>query len=396
MNINDYIKTAVSSVSSRRDRKAIEAELREHYEDRYNYYIDSGYEQPQAEQMALERMGSAEAVAADMAKLYNGYANTIANIAAVSVIGLRALISFLAMLGIESRFSHVSLHLEFALIITLCVMVLVAIKMQNRFLSYFAFGCYLLVPIYNIYLSMGSDYAGTKYVSGIVVSFVYFFTGKIDNFGFISGRLADVKVADWAVVLSVICYIAVAVIMLAAIILLDKKKKTKKNNKQLTAFRVVLLCLLLGISVMRVILQYEFVYYSWETGNDCITIIEADEPYDITEQQLEPGSYESYEVSYDWSAYLWLVDETATEEFTEERFDSIIIYKVNNNYLEYKPGKEYVYVLSSPGESVTDGVTRVAYSPDNWVKTNREYHYDFPIEYNDYPININHITILPK
>ena len=346
--------------------------------------------------MALARMGSPETVAFDMAKLHNDKTNIVISIISILIIVFRALISFLSILGIEGRLSFVSLHLEFALIITLIVMIVIAIKMRNRFLSCFTFCVYLLIPVYNVYLSAGSDYGSNKYVSSIVVSLIYFITGKINRFAFVSQKLADVRVADWVVVLSVIIFFAVAAVMLAAIILSNKSRPTIKQKKQLTVLTAILFSLLGIIAVLRITMYFESAQYPWETGNDCITIVEADKPYDITKQYIE--NYKIYDVMYDWSDYLPF-NEDLPSDYTEEQFDSIIItYKINNNYLEYTPTKEYVYVISSPDEIVftENGIEGVEYNPENWFNTNQKHQFAFPIEQNDYPININHVTILPR
>ena len=66
-----WLNTAVSGIRFKPDRKAVEEELRGHFEDKVAdlqrvFHIS----QEEAEEMALERMGDAEKIGREMAKIH--------------------------------------------------------------------------------------------------------------------------------------------------------------------------------------------------------------------------------------------------------------------------------------------------------------------------------------
>lgn len=71
MDIKEYIDIATSKITGRRDRFFVEMELKSHIDDRIQYYTDAGYTQEEAEQKAIERMGSPENVSKNISAVHN-------------------------------------------------------------------------------------------------------------------------------------------------------------------------------------------------------------------------------------------------------------------------------------------------------------------------------------
>ncbi len=72
-NFDIWCRRATETISYRPDRKRVFAELRGHLEDAYDTHITRGLSPEEAEQKALESMGSAQAVAANMAAVYKPF-----------------------------------------------------------------------------------------------------------------------------------------------------------------------------------------------------------------------------------------------------------------------------------------------------------------------------------
>lgn len=71
MDKNTYLREVVSLVRSKYAKREIYKELEAHIDDRINFYIESGYDEQNAEQRAIEHMGEASSVAKNMQKLHN-------------------------------------------------------------------------------------------------------------------------------------------------------------------------------------------------------------------------------------------------------------------------------------------------------------------------------------
>lgn len=72
-NFDIWCRKATHTIAYRPDRKRVFRELRGHLEDAYEAQIDRGCSPEEAEQMALESIGSAQEVAAKMAAIYKPF-----------------------------------------------------------------------------------------------------------------------------------------------------------------------------------------------------------------------------------------------------------------------------------------------------------------------------------
>lgn len=71
MKKNDYISTVLKGVNNESKKKNIEAELDSHISDSKDFYEEIGYDDEEAEEIAVERMGDAEPVAEQFAMIHN-------------------------------------------------------------------------------------------------------------------------------------------------------------------------------------------------------------------------------------------------------------------------------------------------------------------------------------
>lgn len=67
----DYINSVLEQIDDKTVRREIRKELSAHIDDREEYFKDCGYDDEQAAQMAVERMGSPEAAADGFSKVHN-------------------------------------------------------------------------------------------------------------------------------------------------------------------------------------------------------------------------------------------------------------------------------------------------------------------------------------
>lgn len=70
MKKDDYINSVLSSFVGR-NKEMIKDELESHLEDRIERFVEMGYTSSQAEQMAVEKMGNAEILGAEMTKIHS-------------------------------------------------------------------------------------------------------------------------------------------------------------------------------------------------------------------------------------------------------------------------------------------------------------------------------------
>ena len=102
--IQDWLNTAVSGIRFKPDRAAVEQELRGHFEDKAAdlqrmYHLN----QEEAEEMALERMGNAEEIGREMAKIHKPWWGYLWNVSRVLLL-MAVVASMLSWLGTGRKF----------------------------------------------------------------------------------------------------------------------------------------------------------------------------------------------------------------------------------------------------------------------------------------------------
>ncbi len=93
MKKDDYINSVLSAFVGR-NKAQIKAELEAHLADRIERFVEMGYTEGQAEQMAVEKMGDGKIVGAGMTKIHSKKTVTdISFILFFVYVGLTALLS---------------------------------------------------------------------------------------------------------------------------------------------------------------------------------------------------------------------------------------------------------------------------------------------------------------
>ncbi|MCM1286120.1 MAG: permease prefix domain 1-containing protein [Acetobacter sp.] len=98
MNTNEYIKAVLGHIKNKSYLAVIEQELKNHIDDRTDYYKEIGYDEEVSLQKAMEHIGSPDDVGEQMNRLHNSKrlntAITVLGIIAAFVIGLYGYVSY--------------------------------------------------------------------------------------------------------------------------------------------------------------------------------------------------------------------------------------------------------------------------------------------------------------
>lgn len=86
MNKREYIDKVLSQIDGKAYLEEIKTELKNHIEDREEYYTKAGYDSDVAEQKAVAHMGDAEEIGEEMNMLYNYKKHKIISIAGLSIL----------------------------------------------------------------------------------------------------------------------------------------------------------------------------------------------------------------------------------------------------------------------------------------------------------------------
>lgn len=245
----EYLIYALSQIDDNTVWSETEQELSDHIDDREQYFKDCGYDDEQAAQMAVERMGSPEAAADGFSKVYKSYRRITAIIATV-------FFPFILLWVWYSRFYNFvfddfvnsgSGFGEAMLLLYIIGLSVLGKRRNSRFICFAAAIDYILMYGVHLLFMITNDSLSLVY-SPIVLKFICLLTGDFECFGIlgftvissVAPYITYLSIAFYAVIFVMLVLVFVSVCMLKEPTYTLKKKhfakKTFKVQKAMWIF----------------------------------------------------------------------------------------------------------------------------------------------------------------
>lgn len=351
MNKDSYIYFALSSLTGR-NKAIVRDELSAHLDDLTERFIEMGYTPEQAEQKAVEKMGNAQSVGAQLKKVHS--TKTIVSTCFTLLLIYIVYVSFLCytVLAWGSEVNTFTIWVEFSFLFLSAVTLLISNRLKSSFPALISF-------IFTVLF-----FAGKFILSGFNSPLLYgvylLFSGNIDDFIIIS-QLQNALMSNTLPVFTIVFYLLWGLFyafFLANISKYNLMKYSKKNVRFESWFKAVIISALVFFTVVSVLLFAfgEFDdsqgYFKEENDSyyDGVCILESDEICDIEE------CYYNYDAppqllykDYDWDdkncraeGYrLWKYD----CERTGRTYNDTVIYAYYTFTSHYVNSKKYVAVI---------------------------------------------------
>lgn len=229
---NEYLIYALSQIDDNTVWSETEQELSGHIDDREQYFRDCGYDDEQAAQMAVERMGSPEAAADGFSKVYKSYRRITAIIATV-------FFPFILLWVWYSRFYNFvfddfvnsgSGFGEAMLLLYIIGLSVLGKRRNSRFICFAAAIDFILMYGVHLLFMITNDSLSLVY-SPIVLKFICLLTGDFECFG-ILGFTVISSVAPYITYLSIAFYAVIFVMLVLVFVSVCMLKKPTYTLKK--------------------------------------------------------------------------------------------------------------------------------------------------------------------
>lgn len=394
----EYLIYALSQIDDNTVWSETEQELSGHIDDREQYFKDCGYDDEQAAQMAVERMGSPEAAADGFSKVHNKTHKIISVIFAL----LSAIIVFFifwtdVIVTIDDSEMGMGIA-EALLLIYLFGLAAVGKRQNSQFICFTAILSFIMTLgayLWLIFVDFGINSLCSRIVFKLVCLFTFDFKA-LNTFWQVGG----ITVAPYLTCLSIAFYLAVFILL----ILIFKSVGTLKDptytlkekhftnrvfkTQKVSVLFIAATMLILPVFApfdkdegMTVKIQQEY------CGN--VVIAQSDSPKPISEIPIEDRIV--FTPNYDWSVYILEFnyrsnDDTEPKNIALSWEDAYIgqnlITKKCGNKFQYQTvksiiplivTKDYIYVefVNDYPQTICDENAEefVSDASENWYKT---------------------------
>ncbi|WP_042473436.1 FtsW/RodA/SpoVE family cell cycle protein [Bacillus ndiopicus] len=163
MNRKQFLQQVTSFIRSKPAQKHVEKELEQHITHAKKAWMDKGYQEEAAEALAIQHMGSPMTLGQELGKVHKPKVDWLM----IGLVTLLLAFSFLPLLavmheehkivGFNSIFWRNALHIGFAIIVLVCLMLFDVQKLENKgFIFYgIAIGFLLWLHFFSGYVSAG-------------------------------------------------------------------------------------------------------------------------------------------------------------------------------------------------------------------------------------------------
>ena len=228
----EYLIYALSQIDDNTVWSETEQELSGHIDDREEYFKDCGYDDEQAAQMAVERMGSPEAAADGFSKVYKSYRRITAIIATVffPFILLGVWYSRFYNFVFDDFVNSGSGFGEAMLLLYIIGLSVLGKRRNSRFICFAAAIDFILMYGVHLLFMITNDSLSLVY-SPIVLKFICLLTGDFECFG-ILGFTVISSVAPYITYLSIAFYAVIFVMLVLVFVSVCMLKKPTYTLKK--------------------------------------------------------------------------------------------------------------------------------------------------------------------
>lgn len=232
MDRKEYLIYALSQIDDNTVWSETEQELSGHIDDREEYFKDCGYDDEQAAQMAVERMGSPEAAADGFSKVYKSYRRITAIIATVffPFILLGVWYSRFYNFVFDDFVNSGSGFGEAMLLLYIIGLSVLGKRRNSRFICFAAAIDFILMYGVHLLFMITNDSLSLVY-SPIVLKFICLLTGDFECFG-ILGFTVISSVAPYITYLSIAFYAVIFVMLVLVFVSVCMLKKPTYTLKK--------------------------------------------------------------------------------------------------------------------------------------------------------------------
>ena len=346
MNKNDYVNKVLSYVPNM-VKASVKMELEAHIEDRAEYFEQCGYSSDMAEDMAAERMGSAEIVGPELSKLHSGKADNTASAILFLAYVVMSAIFFMTILAWESGINLLNLIAEYLYFSLSVVGILLSNRLRRNTPA-------LVSLIFTICFLVGK--LGISPCSVILYCIYTLFTGQINDFIIVSGLKNSFTGSAFTIV-SAVFYILWLVPFAVTIISNYKLKKSTYSKKDVTVDKVLKRTVLIVFILCTAVTA---VFYTLKINSDLgsasdsyydgVCILESDEIIDI--EKCFNNTKDT--ADYVYKRYSWTDLEACYEgyksygmfiDIAHLPYNSIINYDFSILTSDFVPSKKYITAI---------------------------------------------------
>lgn len=347
MKKDDYINSVLSAFVGR-NKGQIKAELEAHLADRIERFVEMGYTEDQAEQMAVEKMGDGKIVGAGMTKIHSK--KTVTNISFILFfvyVGLTALLS-MTILAWGSEVCLLTLGAEYAYFLLSIISLLTANRLKSNVPA-------MISIVFTFMLLVGKAVFG--FHSVLLYGVYYIISGNINDFIIISQLKNSItsNVLLAFTILFDLLWIISYVFTFINLYKFDKLKYSKKDVLRESSFKKsISVVLIIFTAVTAVLFAFKlsdgYGEYLDGTGDSYysgVCVIESDEICDIEEcYYASESSPQILCKDYDWDAFAAsakgykIVFENCIE--SKKAYNKAVNYSFYTLNCQYVNSKKYV------------------------------------------------------
>lgn len=257
MNRKDFIDEVMHFIVDKRNRPLIVEELNNHIDDRIERYLEQGFSQDEAEELAVKRMGSAQVIGNQMSALYDKKARTSQTITLLILVAIYIFEAFMTKPDCLLDFRFLSE--ECLIILGIGAMYFNSIRYRSEIMAVTSFLMSLLSCGYVLWVNTG------KFVSSLVIFLSYGLKGELSTIIGLSNASAKVIAGNKFVILSVLLYVLIFVITLINLVLVLRSKTDRFTKKEMKAQKgaqivcgiILFVALVIDITGLVLVLQDE-------------------------------------------------------------------------------------------------------------------------------------------
>lgn len=386
MKKEDYLNSLVSHVKGKRNKQFILKEIGDHIDDEIEFYQSKGFDYETACEKAVNSMGNADLVGAQLGKLHSGILNKFLILLSTLILFVIYLVVFRYYLFFSPFFLNSGLTVakvltEFIFILISVISILTANRLKSRILLFVSNIFTLVYFLFNMF-SLFSPILAVNY---------FVFTFKLTDYVNLCMELNEVS-SPIMFIFSLIFYLAWFSAYIFAFINITKYNKRKYNFKNVNRerkFNIALLIVLI-INIFSVsISTYAFAPKSVEDMTvsadsyyNGVMILESDTPCDIETlyneeyyNTLVPALYINPDIGLYYGYNKWTEISDFYEKFSDDyaysdewkQAEGGFSYDVRTFYGTYYADKKYVSVIPYSFNSQNRKV--IAFNKTQWYET---------------------------
>lgn len=348
MKKDDYINSVLSAFVGR-NKGQIKAELEAHLADRIERFVEMGYTEGQAEQMAVEKMGDGKIVGAGMTKIHSKKTVTdISFILFFVYVGLTALLS-MTFLAWGSEVCLLTLGAEYAYFLLSIISLLTANRLKSNVPA-------VISIVFTLLLLAGKVVFG--FHSVLLYGVYFIISGNIDDFIIISQLQNNSITSNLLLAFTILfdlLWIFSYVFTFINVYRLDKLKYSKKDVLRESCFKKSISAVLIIFTVVTAVLfafklsdgYGEYLDGTGDSYYSGVCMIESDEICDIEEcYYASESSPQILCKDYDWDTFAAsaegykIVFENCIE--SEKAYNKAVNYSFYSLNCQYVNSKKYV------------------------------------------------------